>query len=92
MIREGDVGERYYVLATGAVRVEREGRLLRELVAAGDGFGEIALLRDVPRTATVITTAESVFLTIDRASFLAAVTGNPLVRARADTLVERAAM
>ena len=92
MIREGDVGERYYVLATGAVRVEREGRLLREFAAAGDGFGEMALLRDVPRTATVTTTAESVFLTIDRASFLAAVTGNPLVRARADTLVERAAM
>ena len=89
VIREGDVGDRYYVLASGAVRVEREGRFLRELDAVGDGFGEIALLRDVPRTATVTATAESVFLTIDRASFLAAVTGNPLVRARADTMVAR---
>ena len=92
VIREGDAGDSYYVLASGSVKVERAGRLLRELGAPGDGFGEIALLRDVPRTATVTATANSVFLTIDRASFLAAVTGNPLVRARADTVVERATM
>jgi hypothetical protein len=89
VIREGEVGDRYYVLASGAVRVEREARFLRELAAVGDAFGEIALLRDVPRTATVTATAESVFLTIDRASFLAAVTGNPLVWARADTMIVR---
>jgi hypothetical protein len=92
VIREGDVGDRYYVLGSGSVRVEREGRVLRDLGVPGDGFGEIALLRDVPRTATVTATAESVFLTIDRASFLAAVTGNPLVLTRADTLVEGATM
>lgn len=92
MIREGDVGDRYYVLANGAVRVEREGRILRELQGAGDGFGEIALLRDVPRTATVTAVAESVLLTIHRATFLAAVTGNPVVRARADTVVAGATM
>ncbi len=92
VIREGDAGDRYYVLASGAVRVEREGRVLRDLDEVGDGFGEIALLRDVPRTATVTTTADSLFLTIDRLSFLAAVTGNPLVRARADTVIEGAAM
>ena len=92
VIREGDAGDRYYVLASGAVRVEREGRVLRDLDEVGDGFGEIALLRDVPRTATVTATADSVFLTIDRMSFLAAVTGNPLVRARADTVVEGATM
>lgn len=92
VIREGDIGDRYYVLASGAVRVEREGRLLRDLQLPGDGFGEIALLRDVPRTATVTATTESVLLTIDRASFLAAVTGNPLVRARAETMVAGARM
>ena len=92
VIREGDIGDRYYVLASGAVRVEREGRLLRDLQLPGDGFGEIALLRDVPRTATVTATTESVFLTIDRASFLAAVTGSPLVQARAETMVAGARM
>ena len=92
VIREGDLGDRYYVLASGTVLVEREGRRLRELSVPGDGFGEIALLRDVPRTATVTTTAESVFLTVDRGTFLAAVTGNRGVRARADQAVAAAAM
>lgn len=92
VIREGDVGDRYFVLASGGVRVEREGRPLRELSSPGDGFGEIALLRDVPRTATVTATVESVFLTVDRVSFLAAVTGNPRVSAQADTVVAAARM
>lgn len=92
LIREGDVGDRYFVLASGAVRVEREGRHLRDLSAPGDGFGEIALLRDVPRTATVKATAESVLLAIDRDSFLAAVTGNPLAIARAETGIASSVM
>ncbi len=91
VIREGEGGDRFYILASGVVRVEREGRHLRDLVA-GDGFGEIALLRDVPRTATVTATAESVLLTIDRATFLTAITGNPQVAARADAVVAGAAM
>jgi predicted MFS family arabinose efflux permease len=77
VIRQGDPGDRYYVLSTGAVRVERDGRYLRDLDTAGVGFGEIALLRDVPRTATVSTTRESILFAIDRAPFLAAVTGHP---------------
>jgi CRP-like cAMP-binding protein len=92
IIREGEVGDRYYVLASGAVRVEREGRFLREIGVAGEGFGEIALLRDVPRTATVTAMLESVLLSIDRGSFLAAVTGNPGVGARAETVMAAAAM
>jgi hypothetical protein len=92
VIAEGDVGDRYYVLSSGAIRVEREGRHLRDLTEAGNGFGEIALLRDVPRTATVIAIAESVVLTVDRPSFLAAVTGHPNVSARADAVVTAATM
>jgi MFS family permease len=92
VIAEGDVGDRYYVLSSGALRVEREGRHLRDLTEAGDGFGEIALLRNVPRTATVIAIVESVVLTVDRASFLAAVTGHPNVSARADAVVTAATM
>lgn len=92
VIREGEVGDRFYIIAGGAVRVEREGRQLRELNAPGDGFGEIALLRDVPRTATVTAIEETVLLAIDRAAFLMAVTGNPQVLARADLVVAEATM
>jgi len=77
VIREGETGDRFYVLGAGAVRVERGGRHLRDIATPGEGFGEIALLRGVPRTATVTTTQETVLLAIDRAPFLAAVTGHP---------------
>jgi hypothetical protein len=92
VIAEGDPGDRYYVIASGAVRVERAGRHLRDMGRRGEGFGEIALLHDVPRTATVVATEPTELLAIDRAAFLGAVTGHPdaygaaehEVRARAD--------
>lgn len=77
VIREGDPGDRFYVLASGSLDVVRDGRPLRTVTQIGDGFGEIALLRGVPRTATVTTMAETTLLAIDRAPFLAAVTGHP---------------
>jgi MFS family permease len=92
IIREGDDGDRYYVLASGGVAVERGGRHLRDLTEAGDGFGEIALLRDVPRTATVTATEPSTLLAIGRAAFLAAVTGHPAVAALADQAAQAATM
>lgn len=77
VIREGDPGDRYYVLADGAVRVDQGGEVRRDLTHIGDGFGEIALLRGVPRTATVTATKETVMLALDRAPFLTALTGHP---------------
>ncbi len=77
VIREGEAGDRFYVLAAGAVRIEMQGHHVRDIATPGDGFGEIALLRGVPRTATVTTTRETILLAIDRAPFLAAVTGHP---------------
>lgn len=72
--------------------IERTVGQLRELATPGDGFGEIALLRDVPRPATVTTTLDSTFLTVDRQVFLAAVTGNPRVLARADSAIAGATL
>ncbi len=88
VIREGDVGDRFYVLETGAVEVTRAGTRIRTLSSPGDSFGEIALLLDVPRTATVTTSAPTVLLVLDRPTFLAAVTGHPVVRATATRVVD----
>jgi MFS family permease len=77
IIREGEHGDRFYVLDSGAVTVSKDGRFLRRLAAPGDSFGEIALLRDIPRTATVVADEPTVLLVLDRPSFLSAVTGNP---------------
>ncbi len=72
--------------ATLAVTVG--GRLARRL-GPGDGFGEIALLRDVPRTATITTTAPSRLHTVRREDFLTAVTGHPGIWRGADAHVQR---
>ena len=88
-IREGDQGDRYYVLASGIVRVEQRGRELRRLDRAGDGFGEIALLRDVPRTATVVAVTEVMVLAVDRGPFIAAVTGHPAAMRAAQEVVAK---
>lgn len=80
LIREGDPGDRYYVLESGALLVTQRGRFLNRLVDRGAGFGEIALLRSVPRTATVTTEDASVVLVLERADFLEAVTGHPQAR------------
>ena len=76
VFRQGDPGDRFYVIEKGAADVIGDDRLLTTL-GPGDGFGEIALLRRVPRTATVraATDLELHALTCDR--FLPVVTGFP---------------
>ena len=76
VFRQGDAGDRYWVIERGRVQVAVDDADVREL-GPGEGFGEIALLRDVPRTATVTVLVDSELLAIDRAAFLAAVTGHP---------------
>jgi CRP/FNR family transcriptional regulator, cyclic AMP receptor protein len=66
-VREGQRGREFFVLVDGTVRVSRKGRKLAEL-GPGDWFGEIALLTDTPRTATVTaTTPIRVLVLTDRA-------------------------
>jgi MFS family permease len=76
LIHEGDVGDAYYVLESGSLRVTHDGVELRVTGARADGVGEIALLRDVPRTATVTATGPSILLSIRRALFLEVVAGH----------------
>ena len=88
VIAEGERGDAYYVLEHGRFRVEQGGVLLRTLDEPADGFGEIALIRNVPRTATVTAEEPSVLLVVRRDDFLGAMAGHAPTRAAVDLLVE----
>lgn len=75
LIREGEPGESYFVVAAGELEVSIGGRIVRTL-RRSDGVGEVALLTDAPRSATVVARTRAQVLEIDRAAFLAAVTGD----------------
>ena len=88
LIAEGEVGDSYYVIGRGDFHVRREGRDLG-LRGRGDGVGEIALLRDIPRTATITAETDATVYVLDRESFLTAVTGHDRTRDTADVIVEQ---
>ena len=85
VLRAGDVGDRFYIVDSGSVRIALESGDRES--GAGDYFGEIALLRDVPRTATVTATTETCLYALERADFLAALTGHALAEAAAEDVV-----
>lgn len=68
LIREGERGREFLVIVDGSVRVTRRGRKLRDL-GTGDFIGEIALVSDVPRTATVTTTSPVRLLIVNDRDF-----------------------
>ncbi|HZN87987.1 MAG TPA: MFS transporter [Thermoleophilaceae bacterium] len=86
VVREGEPGERFYVIAEGEFEASNS-RGTFPLLGEGDVFGEIALLRDIPRTATVTARTDGLLYALDRESFLAAVAGHRFASRSADSMV-----
>jgi hypothetical protein len=86
VFHQGDHGDRFYVIEDGEADVIGDGRLIRSL-DPGDGFGEIALLHDTVRTATVRARTPLRLYTLDRHHFLSAVSGYESSEREADALV-----
>jgi hypothetical protein len=86
VVREGDPGDRFYIVDSGRLDTSIDGRWVREL-GPGDSFGEIALLRNVPRTATVRALTDVRLAALERGAFLNAVTGDDASNAAAEAVV-----
>jgi hypothetical protein len=87
LMREGEAGDHYLIVANGEVDVSQGGRVLRRL-GPGNGVGEISLLRDVPRTASVRAVGHVTAYSLERGAFLSAVTGHKTARSAANTIID----
>jgi MFS family permease len=86
VFRQGDHGDRFYIVESGEIEIEIDGREANVL-GPGDHFGEIALLRDIPRTATARARKETQLYALERDAFLGAVTGHAGSSEAAETVV-----
>jgi CRP-like cAMP-binding protein len=69
LLREGQPGDRFFVLLSGIAAVSQSSLGGRRVLRAGEYFGEVALVMDVPRTATVTAMTSCVVASCDRATF-----------------------
>jgi MFS family permease len=86
LFRQGDHGDRFYIVESGEIEIEIDGRVANVL-GPGDHFGEIALLRDIPRTATARARKETQLYALERDAFLGAVTGHAESSEAAESVV-----
>jgi MFS family permease len=86
IITQGDIGDRFYILADGDAQATIDGKPVNQM-HSGDSFGEIALLRDVPRTATVTAQTDTVAFAIEREAFCVAVSGDRQSLAAAQAII-----
>lgn len=87
-VREGEAGDLFYLIVAGSATVNVGGKPGPSL-GAGDCFGEIALLRDIPRVATVVADQPLRTLALEREAFLVAIASNSMSGAAADALVDQ---
>ena len=87
LIQQGDQGDAYYAVASGELDALQDGQLLRR-VGRGEGVGEIALLRAIPRTASVIARTDATVYELNRDLFLTAVVGHAATQRRADDIAD----
>jgi hypothetical protein len=88
VIREGDEGDCFYAIASGQVRVSKGGHEV-SLLGRGEGFGEIALIKDVPRTATVTAVTAAELFSLEKTPFVLALTGHVPAATAAGEMVTR---
>jgi len=86
LFRQGDHGDRFYIIESGEIEIEIDGREANVL-GPGDHFGEIALLRNIPRTATARARKATQLFALNRDAFLGAVTGHAGSSEAAETVV-----
>jgi hypothetical protein len=75
VVREGEIGDDFYMVESGELVVTQQGHEVRRL-GPGDSFGEVALLQSIPRTATVVAVTAGELLLLDHDHFVATVTGH----------------
>ena len=85
LIQQGDQGDAYYAIAAGELDVRQDGHFLRRC-GRGEGAGEIALLRAIPRTASVIAHTSATVYRLNREAFLTTVLGHAATQRRADQI------
>jgi len=86
IIVQGQLGDRFYIIGSGEVQVDVDGTPVRTL-GPGDSFGEIALLHDIPRTASVSALMPVELLALDRHHFVETVTGQPAAAEAAEAVI-----
>jgi hypothetical protein len=87
LIRQGEEGDAYYAIAAGELDVFQDGRFLRR-IGRGEGAGEIALLRAIPRTATVTAHTGATVYELAREPFLTAVLGHAATQRQAHSITD----
>jgi MFS family permease len=85
LFQQGDPGDRFYIISTGETDIAVDGQ--HKTLGPDDYFGEIALLRDLPRTATVTAQTDLELYALGREEFVAAVAGHPPSTEAADTVI-----
>jgi len=81
IVSAGETGHGFYLIVHGQAEVKREGRTVRTL-GPGDYFGELALVREIPRTATVMAKEPTTCLALTRWDFKGILDANPQIAIR----------